>query len=331
MIRCKRHRGFTLIELLVVIAIIAILIALLLPAVQQAREAARRSQCKNNMKQQGLAVHNYHDVYRKFPIGARTPMTYSTSWRFALLPFLDQAAVFNLANSSGGTNLNFYPIGNTAVNQPSDYSAEAQKMLNLVLDVYSCPSSAAPELYFYSSNFAATPTQMIQYVGVMGAYPDPLSRSNVTYGTQYGAYAASNGCLLLNECKAIRDVTDGTSNTVIIGEQSGNPSNPPLANYHRGWCGSSSSGKVGDWATGTAGLHKNGSGLTAVYHNPNPTSMGAEANAAWDFNTPLSSYHEGGAHVLLADGSVHFLSENVDHNLLLQLCTRDDGGVLGEW
>ncbi|HBL46986.1 MAG TPA: prepilin-type cleavage/methylation domain-containing protein, partial [Planctomycetaceae bacterium] len=94
------RRGFTLIELLVVIAIIAILIALLLPAVQQAREAARRSTCKNNMKQMGLALHNYHDIYSSFPIGAQSNYT-KPNWRIAILPQMDQAPAFNQLNFNG--------------------------------------------------------------------------------------------------------------------------------------------------------------------------------------------------------------------------------------
>ena len=94
--------GFTLVELLVVIAIIGILIALLLPAVQAAREAARRAQCSNNMKQIGLALHNYHDTYGRFPIGARTVMTDATSWRFAILSFLEQSSIFDLAAAARG-------------------------------------------------------------------------------------------------------------------------------------------------------------------------------------------------------------------------------------
>src|SRR5690606_5643888 len=108
--RRRQAQGFTLIELLVVIAIIAVLIALLLPAVQQAREAARRTQCKNNLKQLGLALHNYHDVYNSFPMGTQTPLTGASSWRFALLPYLDQAVVYNQAD--GGRGVNFYPQGN---------------------------------------------------------------------------------------------------------------------------------------------------------------------------------------------------------------------------
>ena len=107
------RRGFTLIELLVVIAIIAILVALLLPAVQQAREAARRASCKNNLKQIGIALHNYHDVHRSFPFGGRSPTRNAgTSWRFGLLPFLEQNAIFDLDKASN-YNLNTYAGGGT--------------------------------------------------------------------------------------------------------------------------------------------------------------------------------------------------------------------------
>src|SRR5690606_25938247 len=137
--------------------IIAILIALLLPAVQQAREAARRTQCKNNMKQIGLALHNYHDAHSSFPMGAWYSYRSGSSWRFSLLPYLDQAPVYNRATS--GT-LDFYPAGNSE-HTLADYNAATQPMINLVLPVYSCPSSAAPDLYVHSSFFEGLATQMI--------------------------------------------------------------------------------------------------------------------------------------------------------------------------
>src|SRR5690606_37035845 len=121
---CRAHSGFTLIELLVVIAIIAILVALLLPAVQQAREAARRSSCKNNLKQLGLAIHNYHDVHNSFPIGARYNITHAgSSWRFALLPFLEQGALFDL-DSASGYRLNTY----AGTPNPTEASFNAQTL-----------------------------------------------------------------------------------------------------------------------------------------------------------------------------------------------------------
>lgn len=325
--------GFTLVELLVVIAIIGILIALLLPAVQAAREAARRAQCSNNMKQIGLALHNYHDTYGKFPIGARTVMTDATSWRFAILSFLEQSSIFDLAAAArgAGTRLNFYPMGNVA-HTISDYNTYTRPLINLVLDVFHCPSSASPAVYEYSSSFAGLGTQMVMYAGIMGAYPDPRGRANVFYETQYNSFATSNGCLLLNECLGFNSITDGTSNTIIVAEQSGNIRFPTrISNYHSGWGGVSSTGTVAQWKAGAALQHRYGASVTALFHTPNPTSLGAEANAVWDFNTPLTSYHPGGVHVLMADASTQFMSDTIELPIALNLCTRDDGNVIGEW
>ncbi len=327
----KKKRGFTLIELLVVIAIIAILIALLLPAVQQAREAARRSSCKNNMKQMGLALHNYHDVYTKFPHGARGGLTTLNSWKFALLPYFDQTALYNVRAESGDS-INFYAAGGGA-HTLSSYNSYTQQFFNHFLTMYHCPSSARSPWYAYNTNFTDWPTQAIQYVGIMGAYPDPAPtpRSDVTYETQYGSFITSNGCLTINECQAIRDITDGTSNTIIIGEQSGNPNNPVTSHYHSGWGGATWNDTVRVMNQGAALQHRYGCGVTSIFHSPNPTSTGAEANAPWDWNTPLSSYHTGGVHVLLADGAVRFLSNNTNLTLIRQLAARDDGQVIGEW
>ena len=325
--RQRSSRGFTLIELLVVIAIIAILIALLLPAVQQAREAARRSQCKNNMKQIGLALHNYHDAHNSFPMGSWYYITRGASWRFSLLPYLDQAPVYNKATSG---SLNFYPAGNNA-HTLADYNAATQPMLNLVLPVYDCPSSPVDNIYTYSSHFSSFGTQQIKYVGIMGAYPDPNARTNISYLSSHGGYATSNGALLVGENTKFRDFTDGTSNTIIVGEQSGNTRSPQLSAYHSGWGGMSHLGTVSSWTAAGSGTAYFGSGVTTVYHSPNPTSTGSEANAPYDFCTPLSSYHEGGVHALLADGSTHFVSNNISLTLLQQLSARDDGTVVGEW
>ncbi|WP_146594570.1 DUF1559 family PulG-like putative transporter [Novipirellula galeiformis] len=325
--------AFTLVELLVVIAIIGVLVGLLLPAVQAAREAARRMQCSNNLKQIGLALHNYHDSFRKFPQGARYGLTEPNNWRFTLLPYLEQQAVFDLAKAAqgAGTRINFYPKGNTA-HTLADYNVYTQQLLNLVIPAYACPSSATPEIYTISSHFAAFGTQRVSYAGIMGAYPDPMGRSGAFYKTQYGSYATNNGGLLINEDKAFRDITDGTSNTIVVGEQSGNAQFPTrAANYHSGWSGYAYTGTVTTWKAGTADQHRYGSGLTAIYHSPNPSSLGAEANAEWDSNTPLTSYHPGGVHALLADGSTQFITDSIELALLLKLSTRDDGLVIEEW
>lgn len=324
----KRKRGFTLIELLVVIAIIAILIALLLPAVQQAREAARRSTCKNNMKQMGLALHNYHDVYNTFPIGTRYSNNKPNNWRFALLPYMDQANIYEQAKTVAGSDVNFWEGSGGTYNGDTLLFKD-----KVITPIYMCPSSADPAIS-YANGVAGQGSQSHQYVGIMGAYPDPAGRTNVSYETQYNSFATNTGCLLINECKGMRDVTDGSSNTIIIGEQSRiSSSNPVLkrSDYTSGWAGTSVTGTVAQWIAGSAMQHKFGTGVTSVFHSPNPSSTGTEANAQWDWNTPLTSYHTGGAHVLLADGGTRFLSENTDLLVIQKLSVRDDGLTIGEW
>lgn len=307
------RRGFTLIELLVVIAIIAILIALLLPAVQQAREAARRSTCKNNMKQIGLALHNYHDNFNKFPIGS-LGTGFRTNWRGQLLPYLDQAAIYNLADP-------FQP-------GTGGYTA----MRGLLVPVYKCPSSPLDP-------FALNPTgqtnnntsnlMLIDYVGVMGAYPDPANRDakcTVAGAANYGEYC-NNGILSYNESFSMRDITDGSSNTVIVAEQSGIVGTRDIrSNYYGGWSGNNITGNAttmtaGDW----------GSGTTTVRYKINSDSASSGAQYTYGANTIINSYHVGGVHCLLADGSVRFVSENIDFPLFQNVCVRDDGSTTGEW
>ncbi|MEW4455209.1 DUF1559 domain-containing protein [Bremerella sp. JC817] len=332
--RPRRH-GFTLVELLVVIAIIGVLIALLLPAVQQAREAARRMSCSNNLKQLGLALHNYHDTHRSFPYGGRYYITYAgTNWRFALLPYLEQKAIYDLDRASN-YRLNTYAGGssNTDINA---YNNETRLLFGLVVDAYVCPSSAEPLMHVPNNSAAlesiGAVTQAHHYVGIMGAYPDPAGRTTTYYDTQYDSYATDNGILTIAETKGMRDVVDGTSNTIIVSEQSGN-TNPNarykrMSTYHTGWGGISHLGTVQDWRALGSGQHRYGSGVTAVYHSPNPRTTGAEADAVWDFNTPLTSYHPGGIMVSLADGSTRFISETIPLTTLQRLAVRDDGTVI---
>lgn len=326
--RSARRLGFTLIELLVVIAIIAILIALLLPAVQQAREAARRSQCKNNMKQIGLALHNYHDVYVKFPIGSRAPNNQPNNWRFALLPYMDQANIYEKAKTGPNTDVNFWEGGGGTYNGDTLLFKD-----KVITPIYMCPSSSDPAIS-YANGELGQGSQSHMYVGIMGAYPDPAGNSNVAYETQYNSFATNNGTLLINECRGLRDITDGSSNTIIIGEQSRNSSSNPVlrrSDYTSGWAGLNASGTVAQWIAGSPMQHKYGTGVTSVFHSPNPSSTGAEANAQWDWNTPLTSYHTGGVHVLLGDGATRFLGDNTDLLLIQKLCARNDGMTVGEW
>lgn len=219
------RRGFTLIELLVVIAIIAILVALLLPAVQQAREAARRSQCKNNLKQLGLALHNYHDAHNILPPGDINAGGYDSAWLenlgqpprnhtayMFLLPYIDQAAVYNLIDFSLPTGA---ADGNGILTGPTGSQPNA---VGRSITVFECPSDPYPSgPYTYNSNTAyATDNAYRTSYGLV--YP------KYNMDTSYGAFTEiSNGVPLKsafghNGAARIRDFKDGTSNTLVIME-----------------------------------------------------------------------------------------------------------------
>jgi prepilin-type N-terminal cleavage/methylation domain-containing protein len=315
----SRLSGFTLIELLVVIAIIAVLIALLLPAVQQAREAARRSQCKNNLKQIGLALHNYADVARSFPLGQQYSVAVG-NWRVALFPYMDQAPLYSKINTN---NLQADPY-----------------LTGLVLPVYGCPSMALPTTQPPSwTTWWTNYNHMVpSYQGIMGAYPDPTGRPKYS-ASNYGGYWTDNGMLAWNEVFGFASCTDGTSNTIILGEQSGQVIGasgngaPDLRNgYYTPWggCTNPSGGGVATCGTGGCG-DLWGTGLTAVTQAPNSRTAGAGAGFTWGGNTILNSFHTGGIHVGLTDGSVRFVSDNINFATFQALCVKDDGVVIGDF
>jgi len=343
-----RITGFTLIELLVVIAIIAVLIALLLPAVQQAREAARRSQCKNNLKQMGLAFHNYHDAYHMFPSGSNGNVRYdgatstwvrgsesrATNWRTSLLPYLDFASAYSQINwTTGGFWAHSGPFSGNPV------------LITLRVPVYQCPSSVYGITNFtdlgYSGVAASNSySQVMDYVGVVGAYPDPAGRAVCTASTAViGGAFCENGIMRTFRGTGLRDCTDGASNTILVAEQSGSVNNREIsANTLGGWHGwVYNSGSVYAPSVNISG-YTTGSGytcgLTTLRHPPNAfwnKSPGAGATLAYGPNTIVNSFHTGGIHALIADGSVRFISENISMNTLLMLGARDDGNVTGEF
>lgn len=324
-----RLRGFTLIELLVVIAIIAVLIALLLPAVQQAREAARRSQCKNNMKQLGLSLHNYHDTFNKFPIGQRGPST-SPNWRVGILPYLDQAPIYN--------KLNF-----------NDSFWAAATGANVVLrgvkvPIYNCPSNPQPFDDSISQYKSGQTMQIMDYIGIAGAYPDPAGRvctavgQSGTSASTYGGYWSNAGLLLMNEVKNLSDAIDGASNSLIVGENSGSVGGKDIrTGYYSGWSGCTCRGPLPidltNCAHPTSGATDAwGSGVTSIRYAPNTANSAlAGGRYVYDGNTILNSYHAGGIHCLFGDGGVRFLSNNINLLTLQRLAVRDDGQVVGEY
>lgn len=333
-------RGFTLIELLVVIAIIAILIALLLPAVQQAREAARRTQCKNNLKQIGLALHNYHDVFNKFPIGANTGQnrTFGLSWWAGAMPYFDQANMYNKLTFDGqhpGWTRNGQSGG-----ELNGMAADGQSFSMML-----CPSSPLRTMKDTGSGYI---TCMPQYVGVNGATNDteiPPRWTNQTPpqrnytgccgSVTAGGITSGGGVLVRNRAFGIRDLTDGTTNTIMVGEQSDfveNIADPASGKAHQ-------INANHGWLMGTHG-NRDGNGMnnnrafntTTIRYPPNSTARGIAGVGNNDGpNNGLFSAHTGGVQVLLSDGSCRFLSENIDMLSLRYLATRNDGRTIGEW
>ncbi|HWL07937.1 MAG TPA: DUF1559 domain-containing protein [Planctomicrobium sp.] len=316
-------RGFTLIELLVVIAIIAILVALLLPAVQQAREAARRSQCKNNLKQLGLAMHNYHDVNGQFPIsgGIATSDNTMRAWvpgnhrkgsvLVKLLPYVDQAPLFS--------KINF--------NLDIEHTDNLPLVRNQKIPVFICPSDPAggarPNDNFALSNYS--PSVGAQYMINCATYPgnyfNTFAREPFTNSS-----AEVSGMFAMEAWGAkIRDVTDGTSNTILVGEI------VPMCSDHtdRGWWNTSAL-----WAatTGPINFAIDFDGCPGRSSIPNPRpSPDCHGKTHRATAIAFKSLHTGGAHFVLADGAVRFISENIDYANYQRLGDRRDGQVVGEF
>lgn len=330
-----KRRGFTLIELLVVIAIIAVLIALLLPAVQQAREAARRTQCKNNLKQMGLALHNYHDVYNRFPNGsvATAQSGYGLSWYARILPYVDQAPLYNQLTFSGNSPGWAYSPGN------AEGAQNGAAFQNVSLSFVNCPSS--PMDAKIAAGSYTIPNG--HYVGIMGStdgngFTNTSARLGAT-SSPSGTILAAGGLFGPLSAYAIKDVTDGTTNTMIIAETSnwgkdasGNKVNP--TGPHGVMMGSNTLRTLDN--CGGCGVDRQFN-LTTVRYAPNAPAV-FEDTVNWPGvgfnygnNNPLSSAHTGGIQVLLTDGSSRFLSNNLDMLTLRLLCNRDDGRVLGEF
>ena len=343
--RCQR-KGFTLIELLVVIAIIAVLIALLLPAVQQAREAARRSACKNNLKQVGLALHNYHGTFGVFPHGRGGTSSGSDtnnndgSGFIGLLPYLEQGPLYDMISSTwdNGTN-SAQAFGPWPVASASNWYVPFQRVIPSLL----CPSS--PE------------------------YNDPLSDGGWGLArTNYGFSVGDTAYYMRNPTRArglfgyrtyfrIADVLDGTTNTVAMGEIAGSIDVRAVPGRgiarDRGSAAvdspidclsTASNGRyitgvsVGRWRGSGWTWASGSSGTTAVNTILPPNSPGCMVQSTWQSNSrgqmPVTSRHTGGAHVLMADGSVRFISENIntgDLTVSSQPLTHGGPSPYGVW
>ncbi len=316
--KISSRNAFTLIELLVVIAIIAVLIALLLPAVQQAREAARRTQCKNNLKQMGLALHNYADVHLQFPPGSIVN-GHSTNPFTSVLPFIDQAPAYN--------QLNFNAPGWSWFGSPADAYYAGQPaggpnlpVMNGLKPPYMfCPSSSLPETGSMNGATIATTT----YVFIQGADSDPDTQLTGS------GYVSIGGTFFQNSNIKFRDLTDGTSNTIGVGEQSGfgkdaagKPVDIRSADIPNAWIGSPNLPFSGDPRC----FH-----ITTLRYAMGTRDATLPYASGQVCNTPLQSAHTGGSHVLLMDGTVRFLSDNLDITIAKNLALRADGKVVGEF
>jgi prepilin-type N-terminal cleavage/methylation domain-containing protein/prepilin-type processing-associated H-X9-DG protein len=344
--RTRSPQGFTLIELLVVIAIIAILIALLLPAVQQAREAARRTQCKNNLKQIGLALHNYHDVAKEFPpaklnSGMRSTDTATapraadmeqgvkntTGWTF-LLPYMDQAPMYNQYDFTAPASTSEGGYGNIVMVDSDLANAD---VVQTKVPILHCPSSEddrRTNSAGQATAYALRNAWRTNYLFSTGYYEDRNGWYTLyTSSTHHGVPA--QGVFGNNGAARIANIKDGTSNVIAVGEAVGGLAKTSV-NY-------------GPW--GLSGAHTCCHGRV-LGGPPNDLSHADWAlnsnrwaiNKPWDGDTRgrhyawvFSSVHEGGAHFLMADGSTRFISENIDYPTFVWLNRIKSNIVVGEF
>jgi prepilin-type N-terminal cleavage/methylation domain-containing protein/prepilin-type processing-associated H-X9-DG protein len=278
--RTKSH-GFTLVELLVVIAVIAILISLLLPAVQAARESARRTQCRNNLKQLGIALHNYHDVMRLLPPGyvAGSPDRSNTNpgwgWGAMLLPYLEQSALHS--------KLDF----RLSLTDPKNATPVATFLPGFV-----CPSDIYSPTPFTIASDAAGTMPVVQvtpcsYVGCVGNDASTVDDNSVPW----------NGVLYRNSKTRISDITDGTTYTIVVGERA-------WCQVNGMWVGAPNTGLIQAGKLNRNAPSTETAAFAILGHAHFINGIGQDNDANMD---DFSSMHPGGANCLFADGSVRYL------------------------
>ena len=371
-LRVRSRMGFTLIELLVVIAIIAVLIALLLPAVQQAREAARRAQCKNNLKQLGLAMHNYAEIYQVFPPAFVTNYYQSTvtspelnvwSWGAFILPQIEQTNAYNVL--SPGTT--------TIAQHLSNPTGQGYQVLTTPVAAFRCPTDTGPQLnnadatlpnYLAPYSRQLTPdgttkvaTALSNYAvvcetsvsttpaivkGVAPYTPAANAAAGVNGGGSIQTYGPPHGMFSSNSRTGFAEIVDGTSNTLMIGEKPWAIKQIYLGAGNVYGC--LSSGVIGDGtsAGGGTGIKYGSTAIMSIPYGGINNITFAPAHQPRGFG----SQHIGGMHFARADGSVIFVSENIDYSTssipspsvvdgawivstFQKLLAKDDGQITG--
>jgi prepilin-type N-terminal cleavage/methylation domain-containing protein len=339
------RRGFTLIELLVVIAIIAILVALLLPAVQQAREAARRTQCKNNIKQLILAMHNFHDVRNRFPVGTSIgrnwwasmttsptfyddpPGGYATtatgavssyplegpcySWAFYIFPYMEQTNIYQQMDPTklSGAWPWWYMM------------TDGKALVGTVLPAFMCPSDPNASSPWVDPGNAAYKAAVSSYLGVIGTHTFKVAPTSTFPDPRGGNFLnriGQDGMLYVNSKTNFRDCTDGTSNTLMVGERCV-PDGKEYGWIVAAWGADGYGFGVGDCLLG---MEERVSGLGAApsYYRPGKKTVFADIYHYW-------SNHAVGAQFGMVDGSVQFLNYNVDKTVVYGLASRGGNEV----
>jgi prepilin-type N-terminal cleavage/methylation domain-containing protein/prepilin-type processing-associated H-X9-DG protein len=295
----KRRRGFTMLEVLVVIAIIGVLAALLVPAIQAAREAARRIQCRNNLKQMGLALHNYHNVFGAFPMGyvsptQSLPLATSPGWGWAalMLPQLDQRVLYDSANFS----------------LPIEFN-ENHTARTTAVGVYACPSDRDVGTYVAVRDDGGVVARVHtnSYAACFGA------------GLEIDAFPElGNGLFVRNRVTRIADIRDGTSQTIAIGERGACLVMTP-------WAGTPANA-ISQFSTGaTVGSYgTTGHAGELVLARASWTAPNDQGTGPSDFYSP----HADGIHFLFADGSVSLIKSTINMGVYRALCTRDGGELI---
>ncbi len=319
-------RGFTLVELLVVIAIIGILVALLLPAVQAAREAARRMQCSNNCKQIGLAIHNYHDTFKALPLAwyldqvSTAPLLNGEPWGVGILMFMEQQPLYDQYNHRVA------PLDQTS---PANVA-----IIQTPLAAYVCPSApgglerrytfnAAPTLPVTATNIA--PSDYMVTTGVRGAFANVAYNGNPG-GNRDGAMKV-HGPMGNNQSGRLADIIDGTSNTFLIGERTGGnniynkrtvaPGLAPLVPSNGGGWGDVLNGEC--WLAGS--LY---TGAATVPPAEGPCGINCTSARGYGFH----SFHPGGTHFVMADASVQFMNETANALSIAGRITSQKGELM---